>query len=115
MDKKYIAFIDNVKKRKPVEIVNKQLLSRASVVSIADYGHAWIIEGSVTEEEVRRMFNRSADDVLVYEAYKSPRNPFEPDIGTTSTETTERTALKLSSSRINGVKMPAKREDERNG
>lgn len=113
--KRYVAFIDNVKKRKPVEIVDKQVLSRASVESIADYGHAWIVEGSITKDEVRHMFNRPADDVLVYDAYGNPRNPFEPNISITSTETTERSPLKLSSAKIVGVKIPTNRHGSSDG
>ena len=69
---KYVAFIDNVRKRRPVEITDKQILSRASASSIADFGHAWIIKGNVTEEQIKKMFNRPPKDVLVYDAYEEP-------------------------------------------
>ena len=76
---KYVAFIDNARKRKPVKIEDKQILSKASASSIADFGHAWIINGDITEDQIKDMFNRPPKDVLVYDAYDKP---YELSLGT---------------------------------
>ena len=83
---KFVAFIDKASRLRPARVHDKQLFSRASVTQIAEYGHAWLIDGAVTENEVKRMFNRDHSKVLVYEAYTVPKNPLEAPISTEQTD-----------------------------